>query len=461
MELWQFITLIAVISVFGIITIIVASRKKDDTQKLERLLAEHSAKNTEELERTKRNILEANDERIRHMTELLKSQQDAYAKELSANQTAVNLAITANATRSEERFKTFEQTTLAGTTRSEERLKTFEQTTARELDSIRQTMERQIKTMSDDNGKRIDEMRGIMDKRLDEVKTVVDEKLQKTLNERITESFKMVNERLAEVYRGLGEMKTLADGVGDLKKVLSNVKTRGTLGEIQLGAILEDILTSEQYVKNFDAKQRSNERVEYAVRLPNDGETPVYLPIDSKYPSDAYMKLSDAYDAADPAAVASAQKNLCDTIMRFARDIRDKYIDPPRTTDFAIMFLPTEGIYAEAVRLGMVEKLQREAHINIAGPSTMAALLNSLRMGFSNFAMQKRSTEAWQVLGAVKTEITKFEGVLLSAQKQINKANDDLEQLIGARTKQIMRKLKNVESIPSSESAALIDDGDQ
>ena len=239
----------------------------------------------------------------------------------------------------------------------------------------------------------------------------------------------------------------------DLKKVLTNVKTRGTLGEVQLGAILEEILTPEQYEKNFDAKRRSQERVEYAVKLPGAGDEPVYLPIDSKFPSDAYVQLADAYDSGDPAAIAAAQRRLCDVIMKFARDIRDKYVDPPRTTEFAIMFLPTEGIYAEVVRLGMVEKLQREARVNIAGPSTMAALLNSLRMGFSIVAMQQRSTEAWQVLGAVKNEFMNFEKVLATAQSRISSANDELEKLIGARTRAILRKLRDVESLPAENAA--------
>lgn len=295
----------------------------------------------------------------------------------------------------------------------------------------------------------MDDVRDTMKKSLDEVRGVVDEKLQETLDKRITESFRMVNERLAEVYKGLGEMKTLATGVGDLKKVLTNVKTRGTLGEVQLGAILEEILYPEQYEKNFDAKKKSQERVEYAVKLPGVGDEPVWLPIDSKFPSDAYVQLTDAYDSGDPEAVAKAQRHLVDVIMKFARDIRDKYIDPPRTTEFAVMFLPTEGIYAEVVRLGMVEKLQHEARVNIAGPSTMAALLNSLRMGFSIVAMQKRSTEAWQVLGAVKNEFTTFESALKAAQKHITSAGDDLEKLIGTRTRAILRKLRDVETIPS------------
>ncbi len=443
MQLWQFLTIAFLIVGFGIAAVIAAYRASCrglTEEQVSRLLETNLRQLEEKLQYGDRAVAENVEKGMRNMAELIKAQQETSSREMIARQDALYKVVGTNSTQSEERFKTFETAT------------------ARELAEMRATLERQLKSLSDDNSRRLDEMRNVIDKRLDDVKGVVDEKLQKTLNERINESFKAVSERLEEVYRGLGEMKTLANGVGDLKKVLTNVKSRGTLGEIQLGAILEDILTPDQYVKNFDAKQRSNERVEYAIRLPNDGETPVYLPIDSKFPMDAYAKLSDAYDSADTAAVAVAQRNLCDTITRFAKDIRDKYICPPRTTDFAIMFLPTEGIYAEVVRLGMVEKLQRECKVNIAGPSTMGALLNSLRMGFSNFAMQKRSAEAWRILSAVKTEFKTFEEVLNSAQKQINRANDELEKLIGTRTRQMMRKLKDVETMPSAEAIALLSD---
>jgi DNA recombination protein RmuC len=362
--------------------------------------------------------------------EKLSAKQEAFFNLMTEKQTAMNERIDSGAKGSEERFRTFESKNTS------------------DLNDIRETMERRLSAIQSENDKHLDDVRDTMKKSLDEVRGVVDEKLQETLDKRITESFRMVNERLAEVYQGLGEMKTLATGVGDLKKVLTNVKTRGTLGEVQLGAILEEILYPEQYEKNFDAKLKSQERVEYAVKLPGAGDEPVYLPIDSKFPSDAYIQLTDAYDSGDPEAVAKAQRRLVDVIAKFGRDIHDKYINPPRTTEFAVMFLPTEGIYAEAVRLGMVEKLQHESRVNIAGPSTMAALLNSLRMGFSIVAMQKRSTEAWQVLGAVKNEFTTFESALKAAQKHITSAGDDLEKLIGTRTRAILRKLRDAETIP-------------
>lgn len=305
----------------------------------------------------------------------------------------------------------------------------------RRLEAIRITMENRLSSIQNENSIQLDKMR-----------ETVDEKLQKTLESRISESFKMVSERLEQVYKGLGEMQTLANGVGDLKKVLSNVKSRGVLGEIQLGAILEEILTKEQYEANVVTKKGSQSFVEYAIKLPGDS-SPVYLPIDAKFPADAYSKLLEAYDSGDLTEIESSKNILIKRLKSFAKDIHDKYIDPPNTTEFAIMFLPFEGLYAEAVRLGMVEELQRLYKINIAGPTTTAALLNSLQMGFKTLAIQKRSSEVWDVLGAVKTEFDKFETVLESAQSRIEQANSELDKLIGVRTRQIKRKLKDVEAI--------------
>jgi len=438
----QFIILLLAVVLLGAgaIAAVLLTRRRDD--QLGDLLITYKNENERALERTGRDIKDDVDTRLRYMADSLSSAQKAASDRLAEGQEAFFGLMT-------EKQNSINNTVTANAASAEERFKTFESGSAAAMSEIRQTMERRITLMQQDNDKHIEEMRTMVEKRLDEVRSTVDEKLQKTLNDRITESFKMVNDRLSEVYQGLGEMKNLAVGVGDLKKVLSNVKTRGTLGEVQLGAILEEILTPDQYVKNFDAKLKSQERVEYAVRMPGESEAPVYLPIDSKFPSDAYVQLLDAYDSGDPSAVAAAQKRLCDVVLKFGRDIRDKYIDPPRTTEFAVMFLPTEGIYAEVVRLGMIEKLQADCRVNIAGPSTMAALLNSLRMGFSILAMQKRSSEAWQVLGAVKAEFANFETVLASAQKRLNMANDDLEKLIGTRTRAILRKLKDVESLPS------------
>ena len=312
-------------------------------------------------------------------------------------------------------------------------------------EQMRKTLDEQLSSLRTQNNDQLEKMRA-----------TVDEKLQQTLNERISQSFKLVNDRLSEVYQGLGEMKTLAGSVGDLRKVLSGVKTRGILGEVQLGAIVEDMLTPDQYEKNVCTRKGSHDPVEYAVRLPGDGEEPVYLPIDAKFPGDTYGRLADAYESGDPAAVREAQAVLADTIRREAKDIRDKYIDPPNTTDFGILFLPTEGLYAEAVRLGLPEKLRREYHVSIAGPTTLAALLNSLQLGFRTLVIQKRSGEVWKLLGAVKKEFGTFEDALTAAQMRIRQTGEELDKLVGVRTRQINRKLKSVELSSAEETAAIL-----
>lgn len=284
---------------------------------------------------------------------------------------------------------------------------------------------------------------------LDGIRRTVDEKLQETLDRKLSESFQQVSQRLEAVYKGLGEMQSLAAGVGDLKKVLSNVKTRGILGEIQLGAILEQILSPEQYAANVATKKGSQANVEYAVRLPGSDGKPVWLPVDAKFPLDAYQQLLDAYDAADPALVDSAKKMLFQRVKGFAKEVRTKYIDPPNTTDFAILFIPTEGLYAELIRGGMAETLQRDYQVTLAGPTTMSALLNSLQMGFRTLAIQKRSGEVWKVLGAVKTEFNTFASVLESTQKRLAQAGDDLDKLVGVRTRKIQSTLKQVEALPA------------
>lgn len=316
----------------------------------------------------------------------------------------------------------------------DERFGKFSLQNEQKLENVRKTMEERVTAMQQGNEKKLDEMRH-----------TVDEKLQRTLDERLKQSFSLVNDSLNKVQRGLGEMQTLANGVGDLKKVLSNVKTRGILGEIQLHAILEEILAPEQYQANVATIKGSNDRVEFAVKLPGDGEgDTVWLPIDAKFPADAYANLLDAYETADVAAVEGAAKILETRIRQFAKDIRDKYIEVPYTTDFGIMFLPVEGLYAEVVRRGMVEKLQNEFKINIAGPTTMAALLNSLQMGFRTLAIQKRSSEVWTVLGEVKSEFNKFGDVLAKTKRHLELASKDIDELVGTRTNQIQRKLKDV-----------------
>lgn len=317
----------------------------------------------------------------------------------------------------------------------ENRFKTFSLENEQKLDNIRKTVATQLSYIQEDNNKKLDEMR-----------KTVDEKLQKTLESTMQQSFGLVNERLEQVYKGLGEMQNLAVGVGDLKKVLSNVKTRGILGEIQLGAILKEILAAEQYEENVVTKAKGTERVEFAVKLPAEDDGFIYLPIDSKFPADTYIALQNAYESADAAQVDAAAKLLLTTLKKEAKDIHDKYIEPPYTTEFAIMFLPTEGLYCEAVNRGMIEVLQREYKVNLAGPSTMAALLNSLQMGFKTLAVQKRSAEVWKVLGSVKNEFEKFGEVIDATQKRLEQANSELDKLVGVRTRAINRHLKAVET---------------
>lgn len=322
----------------------------------------------------------------------------------------------------------------------EQRLHSFSSGNAQSLENIRRSVDEKLESIRRENLRQLDEMR-----------QTVDEKLQKTLEEKMNKSFSLVNERLEQVYKGLGEMQTLAVGVGDLKKVLSNVKTRGILGEIQLGAILSEILTKEQYEENIATKKGSKNVVEFAIKLPSDGAGTVYLPIDSKFPGDTYSALREAVESGDRQRIESAKKALVQRIKGEAKDIHDKYIDPPNTTEFAIMFLPFEGLYSEVVNMGLVEVLQREYKVNIAGPSTMAALLNSLQMGFKTLAVQKRSAEVWKILGGVKTEFDKFNDVLVMTQQRLDQANKELDKLVGVRTRQIQRQLKDVESVSLSE----------
>ena len=332
------------------------------------------------------------------------------------------------------------------TLNQEQRFKTFAMENAQRMEQIRRSVERQLADIREDNGKKLDEMRSI-----------VDEKLQKTLEDKLSRSFALVSERLEQVYKGLGEMQTLASGVGDLSKVLSNVKTRGILGEIQLGAILGEMMAPEQYEVNAKVKQATNERVEFAIKLPADDGT-VLLPIDSKFPADAYTNLMDAYEQGNADAVKAAQAVLKGRIKEFAADIAKKYITPPYTTEFAVMFLPTEGLYAEVLRLNLMEPIQREYRVSIAGPSTMAALLNSLQMGFKSVAIQKRSGEVWKVLGAVKTEFASFEKTLAKTRDRLRLADEELGRLIGARTHKINRSLERVTALPAEDGVAQLVD---
>lgn len=297
------------------------------------------------------------------------------------------------------------------------------------------------------------------EKRLDEMRATVDEKLQKTLNERIGQSFELVSKQLEHVQKGLGEMQNLAQDVGGLKKVLSNVKMRGCIGEVQLEMLLEQILAPEQYDANVKTRKGSDALVEFAIKLPgkDDSGECVYLPIDAKFPKDAYEQLLEAYDNGDTKEIENTSRNMEMTIKNMAKDIHDKYLDPPYTTDFGIMFLPFEAIYGEVVRrASLLEHLQKEYKVIVTGPTTLAAILNSLQMGFRTLAIQKRSSEVWKVLGAVKTEFEKFGGMLEKAQKNIQSANNQIEEVMGRRTRAIQRHLRNIEALPPAESELLL-----
>lgn len=317
----------------------------------------------------------------------------------------------------------------------EQRFQSFAVESEQKLENIRRSVENKLALIQSDNNQQLDKIQGI-----------VNTKLQKTLDERMTQAFSLVNERLEQVYKGLGEMQNLASGVGDLKKVLTNVKTRGIVGEIQLGTILEQILSPAQYEVNAKIKKGF---VEFAVKIPTENGQTILLPIDSKFPGDTYAALKDAYDSGNLSDIETAKKNLISTIKSEAKDISSKYIDPPNTTEFALMFLPFEGLYAEAVNNGLIEILQREYHVNVAGPSTMAAMLNSLQMCFRSMAIQKHSKNVWRVLGDVKNEFDKFADALEKTQQRLENANDELNKLVGVRTRQMQRQLKQISDYES------------
>ncbi len=307
---------------------------------------------------------------------------------------------------------------------------------------------------------RLQELRSSNERKLDQMREVVDEKLQSTLEKRLGESFKLVGDRLEAVQKGLGEMRSLASGVGDLKKVLTNVKTRGTWGEVQLGALLEQILTPEQFDRNVKTRPDSRDIVEFAIRLPGPSEDPsqcVWLPIDSKFPQEDYLRLVEASENGDAAAVAQAHNALVRSVQDSAKDVGAKYLNPPQTTDFAILFLPTEGLYSEVLRHpGLVERLQREHRIVVAGPTTLAAVLNSLRIGFRTLAIEQRSSEVWKVLGAVKHEFGKFGDVLEKVKRQLETAGRTIDET-GRRTRAMEKKLRNVEELPSDTATAMLE----
>lgn len=306
--------------------------------------------------------------------------------------------------------------------------------------------------------RRQEELMKTTELRLEKIRETVDEKLQKTLETRLGQSFEMVSNQLQAVQKGLGEMQSLASGVGDLKRVLTNVKSRGVLGEYQLQAILENLLSAEQYMLNAEVGKGNRERVEFAVKMPGQNE-PILLPIDSKFPQESYLRLVDAYELASKPEIEMNRNELFKAIKKAAQDIQNKYINPPYTTDFAILFLPVESLYAEILREpGLTQQIQQDYKVLVTGPTTLSAILNSLQMGFRTLAIQKRSSEVWQVLGAIKTEFGKFGELIEKTQKKLSEANSELDKLVGARTRVIQRKLKDIQELPDAESSKLLEE---
>ena len=386
-------------------------------------------------------------------SELLRSELRAAREEAAASASALRQEVSrTHQTGTKTLVHTLSQIGEAQTTKFQAftgQLKTLTESNQSGLKHLQQTVDG-----------RLQELRSSNEKKLDQMREVVDEKLQSTLEKRLGESFKLVGDRLEAVQQGLGEMRSLASGVGDLKKVLTNVKTRGTWGEVQLGTLLDQILTPEQFDTNVRTKPDSREVVEFAIRLPGADDDPqrcVWLPIDAKFPQEDYLRLVEASEQGDGAAVQAATTALVRSIQDSAKDVSTKYLNPPMTTDFAILFLPTEGLYAEALRHpGLVERLQREYRIVVAGPTTLAAVLNSLRIGFRTLAIEQRSSEVWKVLGAVKHEFGKFGGVLEKVKRQLETAGRTLDET-GVRTRQMQRKLKAVEALPADAATEVLD----
>jgi DNA recombination protein RmuC len=381
------------------------------------------------------------DSQVKELRESNEKKLDEMRKEVSEGLKSTNDTLS----KALENMSRVQQTQLEETTKQLREVKESNQSA---LDRIRDTFDSRFRELQESNEKKLDEMR-----------KTVDEKLQETLEKRLGEAFKQVSDRLEDVHKGLGEMKNLATGVGDLKRVLTNVKVRGTWGEVQLGAILEQILTPDQYEKNVRVNTDSAERVEYAVRLPGPKDDPmacVWLPIDSKFPQEDYLRLQEASKGADVDAVHAAEDDLARTVRAAAKDIHGKYVNPPSTTDFAIMFLATEGLYAEVLRQpGFVEELQHRYRVVLAGPTTLAAILSSLRMGFQTLAIEQRAAEVWKILGAVKTEFGKFAGVLNKVKRQLDAASNTIEET-GKRSRAMERRLRSVEQLPEAEASKML-----
>ena len=426
--------ILLLISVGSVLLLIFLYRRKPENELLK--LSEQLAELEGRYVQIERLIKDEADRSRTEGTQNARQSREELSRTLTVSSDSLLKRMTENAGMQKNQLDSFSRQFMDLTKLNEEKLET-----------MRQTVEHHLRALQEDNSRKLDQMRA-----------VVDEKLQTTLEKRLGESFKQVSERLEAVYKGLGEMRTLASGVGDLKKVLTNVKTRGTWGEIRLGNILEQILTPDQYDVNVRTKTNSNERVEFAIKLPGQGEANqdvVWLPIDSKFPQEDYQKLVDAQEAADKELADRSIKNLETRIKAEARLIREKYIDPPHTTDFGIMFLPVEGLYAEVLRRpGLCDFVQREHRVVVTGPTILAALLNSLQMGFRTLAIEKRSSEVWEILGEVKTEFGKFGEVLAKTKKKLQEASNTIENA-EVRTRAIERKLRKVEELPSEEAEGI------
>ena len=447
---------------------------RENLDRLERQLTEQEARRNEystrqmtALDKSIREALERNQTRTDASLEKLRQDMTALREQNDRQLTALNTVVAEKMPeildrKFHESFTavTNQMTTLGKTLRDgqerQQAANTEQLTALREsFAAIRKDLTDALEKVRSDNTAALDKLRTENQASLDKIDQTVNEKLQKTLNDRITQSFEAVNKRLTEVYEGLGEMKNVASGVSDLKKVLSNVKNRGIMGEIQLSAILGDILAPEQYETQYRLCPEKDQIVDFAVKLPGTSEGQwVYLPIDSKFPGDRYADLMDAYETGDAGEVRAKRAALEQEIKRCAKSIHDKYIVPPYSTDFAILFLPFEGLYAEVVNMGLVEVLQREYRVNLTGPSTMAAMLNSLQMGFRTLAIQKKSGEVWKILEAAKDEFGKFEQVLNKTRERLRQADDELEKLVGTRTNAINRKLRDVSSLDNGETAS-------
>lgn len=395
-----------------------------------------------------------NDDKILHIERTLKDENSALKNEFDTKLTNVQKVVSDSTKNQFESFNKFTEYKL------EKMIETLKENISHLNENIKNNTnisEKYLAEIRVSLEKSLEKLQNINEQKLEEMRRTVDEKLDATLKSRLNESFKLVQENLSKVEQGIGEMRNLANGVGDLKRVLTNVKTRGVWGEMQLSQILSEVLTKDQYAENIITRPHSKDPVEFALRLPGDGKKTIYLPIDSKFPLDTYTNLLNSYDLMDKDLINKSISELKRSIKMFAKDIKEKYIEAPYTTDFGIMFLPIEGLYAEVAKIGLIDELQSTYRIIIAGPTTMSALLNSLQVGFRTLAIERRSSEVWNILGAVKTEFENFEGVLRKAQKKIGEANEEIENLVGTRTRQINRKLKNVTEIEYDKSSELLE----